>query len=72
LQRQRSVSLGQFTLERKSSLAPGEKVMVEDTIAPFEPLASGEYKMHLYLFSRYATDLNKPEQEHVQELSVIP
>jgi len=46
--------------------------MVEDKIAPFEPLASGEYKLHLYLFSRYATELNKPEQELVQEFSVIP
>ncbi len=62
----------QFTLVRKSSLAPGEKVMVEDKIAPFEPLAPGEYKLHLYLFSRYATELNKPEQELVQEFSVIP
>jgi hypothetical protein len=62
----------QFTSIRKNSFAPGEKVIVEDQIAPFEPLAPGEYKLHVYLFSRYATELNKPEQELVQEFSIVP
>ncbi|PYV68838.1 MAG: hypothetical protein DMG96_35510, partial [Acidobacteria bacterium] len=29
-------------------------------------------RLHLYLFSRYATELNKPEQELVQEFSIVP
>jgi len=62
----------QFSLVRKSSLAPAEKVMFQDKIAPFEPLEPGEYKLHAYLFSRYATELNKPEQELVQKFSIVP
>ncbi len=62
----------QFNSIRKSSLASGEKVMVQDQIAPFEPLAPGEYRLHLYLFSRYATELNEPEQELVQKFSIVP
>ena len=62
----------QFTLVRKSNLPPGEKVTVQDKIAPFEPLAPGQYRLHVDLFSRYATELNKPEQELVQEFSIVP
>jgi hypothetical protein len=62
----------QFSFVRKSSLLPAEKVMFEDKIAPFEPLAAGQYRLHVYLFSRYATELNKPEQELVQEFSIVP
>jgi len=62
----------QFTSVYKSNLAPGENVTFEDKIAPFEPLALGQYRLHLYLFSRYATELNKPEQELVQEFSIVP
>jgi hypothetical protein len=62
----------QFTSVRKNSLAPGEKVMFQDKIAPFEPFAPGQYKLHVYLFSLYATELNKPEQELVQEFSIVP
>ena len=49
----------QFCFVRKSSLAPGEKVMFQDKIASFELLAPGRYRLHVYLFSRYATELNK-------------
>jgi hypothetical protein len=62
----------QFTFIRKSALTPGDTVIVADKIAPFEPLAPGEYKLHLFLFSRYATELNKPEQELTQAFSVVP
>ena len=62
----------QFTFVHQSSLAPGEKVTFQDKIAPFEPLAPGQYRLHIYLFSRYATELNKPEQELVQDFSIIP
>ncbi len=56
----------------KSTLTPGDTVIVADKIAPFEPLTPGEYKLHLFLFSRYATELNKPEQELTQAFSVVP
>jgi len=62
----------QFTFVHQSSLAPGEKVTFQDKIAPFEPLAPGQYRLHIYLFSRYATELNKPEQELVQEFAITP
>lgn len=57
---------------RKGSLAPGEKVPYDDKIIPFEPLAPGEYKLHVYLFSRYSTETNRPVQELVQDFSVVP
>src|SRR6266568_2909465 len=62
----------QFTFVHKSNLAPAEKVTFQDKIAPFEPLAPGQYRLHIYLFSRYATELNKPEQELVQEFAITP
>jgi hypothetical protein len=62
----------QFTSMHKSNLAPGEHVTFEDKLAPFEPLAPGQYRLHIYLFSRYATELNKPEQELVQEFAITP
>jgi hypothetical protein len=46
-------------------------MIVQDTIAPFEPLEPGQYRLHVYLFSRYATELNKPEQELVQKFSMF-
>jgi len=49
-----------------------DQIEVQDQIAPFEPLAPGEYRLHVYLFSRYATELNKPEQELVQKFSIVP
>ncbi len=58
----------QFAFLHQSTLAPAEKLVFQDKIAPFEPLAPGQYRLHVYLFSRYATELNKPEQELFQEL----
>jgi len=57
---------------RKGSLAPGEKVPMDDKIIPFEPLAPGAYKLHVYLFSRYSTESNRPVQELVQDFSIVP
>jgi hypothetical protein len=61
-----------FAFIRKSSLAPGESVVVRDQARPFEPLAPGQYRLHLILFSLYATDRRKPEEELVQAFSVEP
>ena len=57
---------------RKGSLAPGEKVPYGDKIIPFEPFAPGAYMLHVYLFSRYSTETNRPVQELVQDFSVVP
>jgi hypothetical protein len=57
---------------KKSNLAAGENLTVHDQITPSESFAPGEYKLHVYLFSRYATEQNRPEQEIVQEFSVNP
>jgi len=57
---------------RKSSLAPGEKVAMHSEVRPLEPLAPGEYKLHVYLFSEYATYRGKPEQELVQAFTIEP
>ncbi len=46
--------------------------MFPDKIAPFEPLAPMQYRIHVDLFSRYATELNKPVQELVQKVSIVP
>ena len=46
--------------------------MVQDKIAPFEPLEPGQYRLPVYLFSRYATELNKPEHELVKEFPIVP
>lgn len=62
----------QFTFVRKSSLAPGERVPFEDKIVPFEPFAPGEYRLHVFLFSRYSTEAGRPVQELVQDFSVVP
>jgi hypothetical protein len=62
----------QFTSVRKEDLVPSDRVTIDDKIAPFEPLAPGDYRLHVYLFSRYATEINKPEQELVREFSVAP
>ena len=62
----------QFTSGRNSNLSPGEQVSFEDKINPFEPFVPGEYRLHVYLFSRYATATNTPVQELVQNFSVGP
>lgn len=62
----------QFTFVHKSSLSPGEKVPFEDRIIPFEPFAPGDYRLHVYLFSRYSTSADRPVQELVQDFSVAP
>jgi hypothetical protein len=61
-----------FMGARKGSLAPGEKVPLDDKITPFEPFAPGEYKLHVYLFSRYSTEKNRPVQDLVQDFSIVP
>lgn len=62
----------QFYGIRKSSLAPGERLPISDRIAPFKPLAPGDYRLHVYLFSNYATDQSRPEQELVEPFTVNP
>jgi hypothetical protein len=57
---------------RKNSLAPGESVAIHDVARPFQPLAPGEYRLHVFVFSRYATYPDKPEQDLVQTFSVEP
>jgi len=47
-------------------------VPMDDKIIPFEPLAPGAYKLHVYLFSRYSTESNRPVQELVQDFSIVP
>jgi len=64
--------LALFMGARKGSLAPDEKVPVDDKITPFEPLVPGAYKLHLYLFSRYSTETNRPVQDLVQDFSIVP
>lgn len=61
-----------FGVIHKSNLAAGESIPMRDQIAPFDALAPGEYRLHVFLFSRYATFQNKPEQEMVAEFSVKP
>jgi len=62
----------ELTFVRKSALTPGETVPFQDKITPFEPLKPGEYKLHVFLFSRYSTEENSPVQELVQKFSVVP
>ena len=57
---------------RKGSLTPGEKAPFDDKIIPFDPLAPGVYKLHVYLFSRYSTETNRPVQDLVQDFSIVP
>lgn len=57
---------------RKSRLAPGESVPMRGEIRLCQPLPPGDYRLHVYLFSRYATDLSKPEEELVEPFSVNP
>jgi len=63
---------GTLSFSRKSSLAPGESLAIHDVARPFQPLAPGEYWLHVFLFSRYATYPGKPEQDLVQPFRVEP
>jgi hypothetical protein len=47
-------------------------VPFDGRIAEFEPFAPGTYKLHVYLFSRYSTETNRPVQELVQDFSIVP
>jgi hypothetical protein len=57
---------------RKSSLAAGESTAIHDVARPFQPLAPGEYRLHVFVFSRYAIYPGKPEQDLVQPFRVEP
>ena len=68
-----AISAGALSFSiRKSTLAPGESVAIHDVARPFQPLAPGEYRLHVFVFSRYATYPGKPEQDLIQALSVEP
>lgn len=62
----------QFHSMSKSTLSPGEQFTIDDRITPFKPFAPGEYRLHVLLYSNYATDQNRPEQELVGAFSVKP
>lgn len=61
-----------FGVIYESSLAPGESIPISGQMTPFNALAPGEYRLHLFLFNQYATFQNKPEQEMVGEFVVRP
>jgi hypothetical protein len=62
----------QFYSIHKNSLAPGEQVTIQDHIAPYKPFAPGDYRLHVFLFSNYATDQARPEQDLVAAFSIAP
>ena len=62
----------QFTQVHASLLAPGEQLPFQDKITPFEPFAPGGYRLHVFLFSCYSTERNRPVQELVQDFTVVP
>jgi hypothetical protein len=62
----------QFTFLHQSMMPPGERLPFRDKITPFEPLAPGDYRLHVFLFSRYSTEANRPLQELVQDFTVVP
>lgn len=63
----------QFTLVHESMLSPGEQIPFQDKIAPFfGPFAPGDYRLHVFLFSRYSTEENRPVQELLQDFAVVP
>jgi len=68
-----AASSAQFALARKGSLTPGEKVPFDVGITQIAgPFAPGAYKLHVFLFSRYSTEANRPVQELVQDFSIVP
>ena len=62
----------QFTGMHASQLSPGEQLPFQDKITPFEPFAPGDYRLHVFLFSCYSTERNRPVQELVQDFTVVP
>jgi hypothetical protein len=62
----------QFNFVHASMLSPGEQLPFQDKITPFEPLAPGEYRLHVFLFSPYSTETNRPVQELLQDFTVVP
>jgi hypothetical protein len=62
----------QFTFVRQAMLPARARVPFQDKIAPFEPLAPGDYRLHVFLFSRYSTETSRPVQELVRDFSVVP
>ncbi|HEV2133721.1 MAG TPA: hypothetical protein VGR47_05610 [Terracidiphilus sp.] len=62
----------QFYSIRTNNLAPRQRLPISDKIAPFKPFAPGDYRLHVYLFSSYATDQNRPGQELVEPFTVEP
>jgi len=62
----------QFTFVRPRTLSAGERVPFQNKITPFEPFAPGEYRLHVFLFSRYSTEANRPVQELAQDFWVAP
>ncbi|HXZ29142.1 MAG TPA: hypothetical protein VEG08_14205, partial [Terriglobales bacterium] len=62
----------QFTQVHASLLSPGEQLTFQDKITPYEPFAPGDYRLHVFLFSSYSTERNRPVQELVQDFTVVP
>ena len=67
-----AAGVAQFTQVHVSRLAPGEQLPFQDKIAPFDPFAPGDYRLHVFLFSSYSTERNRPVQELVQDFTVVP
>jgi hypothetical protein len=62
----------QFAFVHQPMLLAGARVPFQDKIAPFEPLAPGDYRLHVFLFSRYSTETGRPVQELVRDFSIVP
>ena len=67
---------GYIGILKKSALAPGEKVVIQDRIDFVRTwhisLSPGKYKLHLRLFNNYSTDINNPIQDLIATFSVVP
>jgi len=64
-----------FTSLHVSTLAPGEQIPFHGTFKPLDPsppFAPGDYRLHVFLFSHYSTESNRPVQELVQDFTVVP
>ncbi len=69
-----SVAAGgaQFTFQKKDAIFPGEKVLIQVKINPFEPFAPGDYRLHILLFNNYSTDSHLPVQELTATFLIVP